>query len=92
MATLRARVLAHEGPALLLERATSGRTLSELMRSGRDDEASRIMCRLIERLHAPRPGPLPELIPLTHWFRDLTEASQDGLLARAKDPGSRFAR
>ncbi len=79
-----ARVLAHEGPALLLERATSGRTLSELVRSGRDDEASRIMCRLIERLHAPRPRPLPELVPLTHWFRDLTEFSQDGLLARAR--------
>ena len=79
-----ARVLAHEGPALLLERATSGRSLAELVRSGRDDEASRIMCRLIEQLHSPRSRPLPELVPLTHWFRDLTEFSQDGLLARAK--------
>ncbi len=79
-----ARVLAHEGPARLLERATSGRSLSELVSSGRDDEASRIMCRLIERLHVPRPRPLPELVPLTQWFRDLTGFSQDGLLARAR--------
>jgi streptomycin 6-kinase len=79
-----ARVLAHERPALLLERATTGRTLSDLVRDGQDDEASRIMCGVIARLHAPRHKPPPDLVPLTRWFRDLTEASQDGLLARAK--------
>lgn len=79
-----ARVLAHDGDALLLERATSGRALSHLVRTGQDDEASRITCRVIERLHAPRATPLPDLVPLTHWFRDLTEFAQDGLLARAK--------
>jgi streptomycin 6-kinase len=79
-----ARVLAHEGPAVLLERAMTGRSLSDLVRSGRDDEASRIACGVIERLHAPRDKPLPELVPLTHWFRDLTETSQEGLLARSR--------
>lgn len=79
-----ARVLANDGPALLLERATTGRALSDLVRGGRDDEASRIMCDVIARLHAPRRKPLPDLLPLTHWFRDLTEPSQEGLLARAK--------
>jgi streptomycin 6-kinase len=80
-----ARVLAHENDALLLERATSGRALSDLVRNGQDDEATRIACRVIERLHAPRATPLPDLVPLTHWFRELTDASQDGLLKRAKD-------
>lgn len=80
-----ARVLAHDDDALLLERATSGRALSDLVRDGRDDEASRIACRAIARLHAPRAAPRPDLVPLTHWFRDLTDAAQDGLLARAKD-------
>jgi streptomycin 6-kinase len=79
-----ARVLANDGPALLLERATTGRALSDLVREGQDDKASRIMCDVIERLHAPRRKPLPDLVPLTHWFRDLTEPSQEGLLARAK--------
>lgn len=79
-----ARVLAHDGAALLLERAITGRALSELVRTGRDDEANRITCRVIERLHAPRSKPLPDLIPLAHWFRDLTDASQEGLLARSK--------
>jgi streptomycin 6-kinase len=79
-----ASVLALEGNALLLERAISGRALSHLVREGRDDDASRITCSVIERLHVPRTAPLPELIPLTQWFHDLTGVSQDGMLARAK--------
>lgn len=79
-----ARVFAYENEALLLERATTGRALSDLVRNGQDDEASRITCHVIERLHTPRAKPLPALVPLTHWFRDLTEASPDGLLERAK--------
>lgn len=79
-----ARVLALEGNALLMERATSGRALSHLVREGRDDDASLTMCNVIARLHTPRTKPLPELIPLAQWFRDLTDASPDGILARAK--------
>jgi streptomycin 6-kinase len=78
-----ARVLAHDDDALLLERATSGRACRTSC-GGQDDDATRITCRVIDRLHAPRATPLPNLVPLTHWFRDLTEFTQDGLLARAK--------
>ena len=39
-----ARVLAHEGAALLMERAENDLSLTELARNGRDDEASRIIC------------------------------------------------
>lgn len=38
------RVLAHEGEALLLERASGEDSLVEMSRNGRDDEASRIIC------------------------------------------------
>lgn len=79
-----ARVLALEDNALLMERATTGHALSDLVREGRDDEASRVMCNVIARLHTPRSNPLPELIPLGQWFRDLTDVSPDGILARAK--------
>jgi streptomycin 6-kinase len=37
-----ARVLAHEGDALLMERATGDASLAETARGGRDDDASRI--------------------------------------------------
>lgn len=79
-----ARVLAREGDALLLERAEGTASLADMARAGRDDEACRILCRVAARLHAPRPKPLPELIPLAHWFRELepAAAAQGGILVR----------
>ena len=66
-----ARVLAHDGDALLLERAMGPRSLSRLARSGGDDEATQILCRAIARLHAVRKPPPRDLIPLEAWFADL---------------------
>jgi streptomycin 6-kinase len=43
--------------------------------NGRDDEASRIICAVIARLHAPRGPPPPDLIPLARWFQDLAPAA-----------------
>jgi streptomycin 6-kinase len=80
-----ARVLAQEGDALLLERATGNRSLAAMARDGRDDEASRIICEVAAKLHAPRGNPPPELIALPDWFRELwpTADRHGGLLARA---------
>jgi streptomycin 6-kinase len=69
-----ARVLAQEDAALLLERATGERSLTEMARGGRDDEASRIICAVAARLHAPRGWP-PPLIPLPRWFEALEPAA-----------------
>jgi streptomycin 6-kinase len=66
-----ARVLAHDGDALLLERATGPQSLSHFARSGRDDEATRILCGAIAKLHAVRKPPPRDLIPLEAWFADL---------------------
>ena len=71
-----ARVLAHEGPALLLERLTGTRDLARMARAGHDDEASRIICAVVTRLHAPRSRPLPaSLVPMAVWFRQLEPAA-----------------
>jgi streptomycin 6-kinase len=80
-----ARVLAHAGDALLLERAEGRGSLTELARNGRDDEASRIICATVARLHAPRDKPLPDLVPLTRWFRELEPAAtkHSGILSLA---------
>ena len=50
-----AQVFAHEEDALLMERAEGTNSLVDMVRSGRDDEASRLICRVVARLHAARP-------------------------------------
>ncbi len=78
-------VLAHEGDALLLERATGTCSLAAMARHGRDDEAGRILCAVAARLHAPRAKPLPELVPLERWFAALWPgaARYGGVIAEA---------
>lgn len=78
-----ARVPANEADAILLERAEGKASLADLARHGRDDEASRIICAVITKLHAPRSKPLPKLVPLAQWFRELKPAAsaQGGILA-----------
>lgn len=81
-----ARVYAHDEEALLLERACGPRSLAHMARNGRDDEATRILCETLERLHAPRAAPAPaDLVPLRTWFADLeTHArSHGGVLVRS---------
>ena len=81
-----AKVLAREGDALLLERATGPRSLAEMARGGEDDEATRILCAAGDRLHAPRPRPPPAtLVPLATWFLQLwpTAEAHGGLYAKS---------
>ena len=82
-----ARVLARDDDALLLERAEGAASLSDMARNGRDDEACRVLCAVAARLHAPRPKPLPELVPLPHWFRELegAAAAHGGILVRCAE-------
>lgn len=68
-------VLAHDGDALLMERATGEASLVELARNGRDDQASRILCAVATRLHVLRDCPPPsEVLPLSRWFEALDPA------------------
>jgi streptomycin 6-kinase len=80
-----ARVLAHDGDALLLERAVGGASLIGMARSGCDDQASRIICDVAAKLHAPRDRAPRELIPLSRRFAELAPAaaSHGGVLRRA---------
>jgi streptomycin 6-kinase len=72
------RILAHDDPALLMERAAGPRSLAAMARANAeaDDEAMRILCRTAARLHEPRAAPPPaSLVPLDVWFRDLPKAA-----------------
>ncbi len=71
-----ARVLARADRALLMERAGGGRSLVGLVRQGRDDEASRIICAVVAALHAPRVPPPPVLTPLAEWFKPLATMAE----------------
>jgi streptomycin 6-kinase len=75
-----APVLAQEANALLMERAQGSISLADMARGGRDDDATRIMCAVLDELHAPRERPLPDLVPLAQWFEPLRAAahSHDG--------------
>jgi streptomycin 6-kinase len=81
-----AKVYAYDGTAVLLERANGTRSLLAMAGNGEDDDASRILCRTVARLHAPRNQALPELIPLRRWFRDLEPAARThgGTLAECR--------
>ena len=80
-----ARVLAFDDGAVLLERATGPGSLVTLANEGQDAEATRIICEVARKLHAPRGAPPPGLVPLTTWFEPLapTARAQGGILAHA---------
>ena len=79
-----AQVLARDDATVLMARAEGTRSLTRMASAGADDEATRILCAVVARLHAARPAPLPQLVPLPQWFAALwpAAATHGGLLAR----------
>lgn len=67
-----ARLLAHEGPAILIERA-SGQSLRQRSIDGADDACTTILCQVLQRLHRPRSAPPADLVCLRRWFADLLQ-------------------
>ena len=81
-----ARILAHEGDAFLMERAVGQQSLISMARYDQDDEASRIICAVVARLHVVAKKTLPAtLVPLSTWFNALylAEAQHGGVLKHA---------
>ncbi|MDF3866038.1 aminoglycoside phosphotransferase family protein [Pseudomonas denitrificans (nom. rej.)] len=70
-----ALVYAYDGDTILMERAEGSRSLMHMALNGEDDQASRIVCDVVRKLHQPREKPLPEVIGLREWFRDLAPAA-----------------
>ena len=79
-----ARVYERDGNALLMERLTGSRSLNAMAKGDQDDEATRILCTVAAKLHAPRSSPPQGLIDLETWFADLWKrAEQNGAMANA---------
>jgi streptomycin 6-kinase len=73
-----ARVFKHEEDAILMERAIGNRSLVSMTKSGQDDEASKIICEVVAKLHAKNKKPLPPtLVSLSTWFRSLHLAAKE---------------
>lgn len=70
-----ALVFAYDGDTILMERAEGARSLMHMALNGEDDQASRIVCDTVRRLHWPRDTTPPELLSLREWFRDLAPAA-----------------
>ncbi|MFD1701862.1 aminoglycoside phosphotransferase family protein [Methylopila henanensis] len=78
-----AGVMAHEGDALLMARATGPRSLKRMAETGDDDEATLVLCGVVAALHGPRLAPPAALVPLARWFDSLLAAGgHGGLVAR----------
>lgn len=82
-----ARVLARDDVAVLLERAQGTASLALMARTGRDDEATGILCDVATRLHSARSNPPAGLITLEQWFRDLAPAAAKygGILTKSAE-------
>lgn len=73
-----AQVFAHDDNAVLLERAEGAKSLIEMTHRGKDEEATRIICRVTKQLHEYESAQAaPNLVPLTRWFRSLLQKSGD---------------
>ena len=89
-----ARVVKHDENAILMERAEHGTSLVDVARGRGDDEATRIICSVLAKLHAPRGQPAPAVPSLTGWFAALGRASeaQGGILRAAATTASNLLR
>ncbi|MGH8383594.1 aminoglycoside phosphotransferase family protein [Pseudomonas sp.] len=70
-----AQVLAHVDNGLLLERAQGPDSLNDYAADGRDEQATRILCQTIARLHTPGDRPALPLVDLQSWFQGLWQAA-----------------
>lgn len=69
------KIFARSGPAILMERSTGSRSLSEISRDGGDEQACRIICAVVGKLHSRRAGLPHTLSPLQAGFETLNTAA-----------------
>ena len=88
-----ARVLRADGEAVLVERLADDVDLVAMAEDSAegDEEACRILCEVVGRLHADQPAPTSLAHPLRPWFASLErQAAGDPLLARAWSTADRL--
>jgi streptomycin 6-kinase len=69
------KVYRYDAHALLMERAVGERSLMQMVLAGKEEEANRIICSVVEQLHANVCTIVADLVPLPVWFRSLKSAA-----------------
>ena len=79
------RVLEHDGAALLMERIVGKQTLTQMVKEGHDNEASRIICDVAAKLHLTHDNSPASLVPLNRWFNalEIVASQEGGVLSQA---------
>ena len=83
-----ARVFGLAPDAVLME-WLDGETLGDVARAGRDDAATLLLAEAVERLHARRVAPPPELTPLRRRFASLFRLGPDAWPEKARPLAAR---
>ena len=81
-----APVFLHEGPAVLMERAMRQKSLIQMAKNNQDDQATKIICAVVQKLHGLKnQNSPPSLTPLSDYFRALgpTASQHGGLFIQA---------
>jgi streptomycin 6-kinase len=71
-----ARLLRYDTSAILIERARGSGSLASMVHTGSDDEASRIICSMVSKLHAAKGRCPVALPPLDVKFNDLASTAR----------------
>ena len=69
------KVLKHADEVLLLERAVGPESLRQMALNGSEDEANRIICGVVAKLHGANCNKVGDLVPLRSWFSNLGRAN-----------------
>jgi streptomycin 6-kinase len=79
------KVYRYDVHALLMERAVGERSLMQMLLAGKEEEANRIICSVVEQLHVNVCTIVADLVPLPVWFRSLKSAAEreGGFFVRA---------
>ncbi|WP_367607122.1 aminoglycoside phosphotransferase family protein [Legionella sp. W05-934-2] len=80
-------VIEHFKHAILMKHASENSSLVDRVDKNQDDDATRIICQVVKKLHNYKKEPIPsQFTSLDNWFRSLYAASQryGGIYAEAE--------
>ncbi|MBV7690614.1 3'-kinase [Limnobaculum sp. M2-1] len=87
-----ARVLRQGGDAILLEYLSGEQSLVKMAMENQDDQATCIICQVVNQLHSQPIAPYAELVSLSERFKSLSLAAEElgGVFSQAESVAARL--